>query len=318
MNPKYLSIVLGLMLILMGSVSAINTTPIESKSRGNTLYVGGSGIGNYTRIQDAIDDSKNGDTIYVFDDRAPYYENIIIDKSINLIGEDKETTIIDGGGSGTVVHISSDWVNISGFSTINGEFGMSTSFNNTVNGNIISNNDIGIYIGRISHNNITGNHIISNNKDGIYLHYSSNNTISGNNITSNDYHGVYFHNCSYTMMPGNEVNLNNEGGIYLDSSNYNNITNNNIQDNYKFGLFLSSANYNTIESNNIIGNKRQATFRISWGNTWDENYWNNWIGLKINFSLFQRFPKVIVGSTIPWLNVDWHPAQEPYEIGGIV
>lgn len=62
---------------------------------GSTLYVGGSGEGNYTRIQDAINNASDGDTVSVYDDSSPYYENVIVDKSINLIGEDKNTTFVN-------------------------------------------------------------------------------------------------------------------------------------------------------------------------------------------------------------------------------
>ena len=61
---------------------------------GKTLYVGGDGPGNYTRIQDAIDDASDGDTVFVFN--STYYENIEINMSIRLIGENKNTTIIYG------------------------------------------------------------------------------------------------------------------------------------------------------------------------------------------------------------------------------
>ena len=66
-------------------------------SGGNTLYVGGSGPNNYTKIQDAVDNASDGDTVYVFN--GTYYENVFIGRSINLIGENKDTTIIDGGGN---------------------------------------------------------------------------------------------------------------------------------------------------------------------------------------------------------------------------
>ena len=85
--------------------------------RGNWLYVGGSGPGNYTKIQDAIDNASDGDTVFVYDDSSPYYENnIIIDKRITLVGENRETTIIDGKRAGwCIIWIKSDFVNISGF-----------------------------------------------------------------------------------------------------------------------------------------------------------------------------------------------------------
>ena len=69
-------------------------------NHSTTLYVGGSGPNNYTKIQDAINDASDGDTVFVYNDSIPYYEHIIINKSINLIGEDKDTTIIAAKSKG--------------------------------------------------------------------------------------------------------------------------------------------------------------------------------------------------------------------------
>ncbi len=73
-----------------------------TSSNGKTLYVGGSGPNNYTKIQDAINDSSDGDTVFVYDDSSPYYENLVIEKSIHLIGEAKETTVIDANDNSTI------------------------------------------------------------------------------------------------------------------------------------------------------------------------------------------------------------------------
>lgn len=73
---------------------------------GNILYVGGSGPGNYTKIQDAINNSSNGDTVFVYDESSPYYENIVINKSMKLEGENKETTVIDGKYIDNVIRIT--------------------------------------------------------------------------------------------------------------------------------------------------------------------------------------------------------------------
>jgi pectin methylesterase-like acyl-CoA thioesterase len=55
----------------------------------------------YFSIQEAINHSKSGDTIFV--KSGIYFENLVIDKNgLRLVGEDKDTTIIDGCGTGIV------------------------------------------------------------------------------------------------------------------------------------------------------------------------------------------------------------------------
>jgi pectin methylesterase-like acyl-CoA thioesterase len=81
---------------LFVSISVLYPGVRSEETIGNTLYVGGSGFGNYTKIQDAIDNASEGDTIFVHN--GIYNENITIIKTINLIGEDKNTTIINGSG----------------------------------------------------------------------------------------------------------------------------------------------------------------------------------------------------------------------------
>jgi len=96
---KTLLIGIILLLIFMSITPSYAVDNVKKSSTlvssGNILYVGGMGPDNYTRIQDAIDDASSGDTVFVYDDSSPYYENIFIDKSISLIGEDRETTIIN-------------------------------------------------------------------------------------------------------------------------------------------------------------------------------------------------------------------------------
>ncbi len=85
----------------------------------DTFTVGSSGC-DYTKIQDAVDDVDEGDTIFVYN--GSYTENVWINnKDLTIEGEDREATIIDGGGSGDCIRVDSADVIISGFTIQNAE-----------------------------------------------------------------------------------------------------------------------------------------------------------------------------------------------------
>ncbi len=295
---KKKTVCISICILLIIAVLPTSGTIVEKSSilsfGGNTLYVGGNGPGNYSKIQDAIDDASDGDTVFVYDDSSPYYENVeIMHKSINLIGEDKNTTVIDGNKSGYVVLTwDADWVNISGFTIQNSKIdyrhaGIHIGSNyNTITGNIISNNDNGINLwyssdyntisGNIisnnwngielyescNHNIITGNNISNDNARGIMLYGCSRNIITGNNITNNDGSGIVLGYSSLNTITGNYINSSsNDGeGISLYNSSSNNITGNIISNNL-FGMYLwDSSDYNTITDNTISNNQYEGIF----------------------------------------------------------
>ena len=212
----------------------------SNNSEGDTLYVGCGGFECYSDIQSAINDAKSGDTVFVYDDSSPYYENLIIDKSITLIGENRETTIIDGSRYGNVVSVSADGVNISQFTIQNGGKGCS-----------------GLTLTDYSdHNIISNNTITLNSWDGVSLFYSSYNTIRDNIISSNS-DGIYI--CRYC--------------------NNNNILANTILENNYYGIFIQSSNNDNIfHSNNLIKNSQNADDGGNniWDNEWNGNYWDDY------------------------------------------
>ena len=174
--------------------------------RGHTLYVGGSGPDNYTKIQVAINNASDGDTIFVFN--GTYYENIVVNKTLNLTGENKNITIIDGNTTRNVVNISANKVSISGFtiqhSGIESEIyaGISiNSSNNTIYNNVIKNNNMGMFLWHFSHDNVISNNFVTNDLK----------VISSNNIT-------FFRN-----------NFQNSSCIWIEGSLHTTICNNTFE-----------------------------------------------------------------------------------------
>jgi parallel beta-helix repeat protein len=273
---KWLVVGVILLFVTTGFIPAIAQdieTPFPA-SKSNWLYVGGSGPENYTTIQDAVDNATNGDTIFVFDNSSPYYEHVIIDKSIKLFGENKETTKIDGNGNGTTVHLTFGPVTISGFTIQNGEVGIRIwSDYNIIVSNIIKNNSNGIVLDynmwnhtECDNNNISFN-TITNNGDAIYLYCSYRNKFVENYISDNEC-GIILLGPSYdlikekTLLPDEEYQNNiykntitnsTYGGIVIANYDDVNIFQNNITNNL-FGVYFGIGYYASCINNNIYQN----------------------------------------------------------------
>jgi parallel beta-helix repeat protein len=124
---------------------------------------------DYFTIQEAIDapETQNGHTIKV--EPGIYYENIVLYKSISLIGENMSNTTIDGNRTGTVVYVTASNVIIEEFTIRNsGVYGPYS----------------GIRLRYVQNCRITNNTVIDN-WAGIWLEYSSNNLIYHNNFINN-------------------------------------------------------------------------------------------------------------------------------------
>ncbi|MFH1100991.1 MAG: S8 family serine peptidase [Methanobacteriota archaeon] len=188
----------------------------------------------YKSIQDALDKATiPRDTVFVYN--GTYYEHIIIDESIDIIGQNKETTIIDGQNEqDNAVKITADWVNISGFTIQNTTYdsGFPSIYYagikidnveyNIIEGNIIKNNDYGITIRCSSNNIVTKNIIKFNNMCGVYFDtFISNPPIIENYI----YHNNFYNNTQHINYAANNFYDNNypSGGNYWDD--YNGIDN---------------------------------------------------------------------------------------------
>jgi len=256
-----------LILLLISTLTlAFHIQPV--KAEPTTIVV----PDDYPTIQEAINAATPGDTIFV---RAgTYYENVVVNKTVSLIGEDKTTTIIDGNAMESVFTVTQDHVNITGF-TVRNSGGEEPLF-------------AGIQLYTASYCNISGNEI-TNNYYGIDLiFYSNYNIVSRNNITANNKAGIMFGvQSSNNAVVKNNIMTNNEEGILIcGSSNYNIISGNNITANKMIGVgVVTDSSHNVIYHNNIIKNIYKQAAIESGNNLWDDgypsggNYWSDYTGV---------------------------------------
>jgi parallel beta-helix repeat protein len=226
-------LVSGIMLTLLLTsmlTLAFNIQPV--KAEPTTIMV----PDDYPTIQGAINAASNGDTIFVRS--GTYFENVVVDKTISLIGENNSVVEISSDHTAIALNITANNVNVSGFTIVNG-----------LNAAI----ELWYVQGcRIEDNILTGN------GNGICSYCSSNNILSNNTASDNEHYGIVLQNdWSETLV--NNTCLNNFYGIQLLGSSHNYLRHNIMQNNrYNFGAdgyTQSSQTLNDIDTSNTVNGK---------------------------------------------------------------
>jgi parallel beta-helix repeat protein len=288
MKPNtMLNMTISVLLVwMMFSALLVGLIQFTDEVQGATIIV----PVDYSTIQEAIDAAFPLDTIEVWD--GVYVENLNVNKTVTLIGNSSATTIINGNMAGDVVRITSDWVNITGFSMINGSSNGinadSSSYTKIEDCNITSNNGAGVYFYSSDKGTIRNSDISFNNGGGIYLQDWStrDNSIENCNLYNNSWVGIYMtmgasntqiigtnisgHVGGYGIFSDNTNNLlindtkiwQNDIGIYLDISNYVTVDGSDIYSNFQYGIYMWGNN-NIIKNCNIMSNVFEG-IRLFW------------------------------------------------------
>jgi len=162
----------GVIILIIGLL--IGTSILPSVTGNNICLVNTIIVpDDYPTIQEAIDAAHIDDMIYVRN--GIYYENIVIDQPVSIIGENKENTIIDGSKMGSVVVIDSINITITGFSIQNSgeeysdcgikeiqQYPQETN-NINITGNIIIKNGYGVHFNGDGINNVIMDNIFYEN-----------------------------------------------------------------------------------------------------------------------------------------------------------
>lgn len=293
-----------------------------AKSEPRTIIV----PDGYPTIQEGINAANSTDTIFVRS--GTYYEHLVINKTVSLIGENRDTTIIDGGGNtaynpyeyGDVVQVVADRVNIAEFTIRNSKqngIHLIHANNSNVSFNNLVNNFVGIQLDYSSHNVILSNNASLNNNHGIELFESSDNNIIAENDISSNLDGIEILHSSNNIISQNRFFSNRGDGILLYASG--GVTRNNTINNNDFSynahgvaLYYSGASNNRIFHNNFINNIAQA-FSSEATNIWDidypygGNHWSDYIGGDSDGDGIGDTPYIIDAN-----NLDHYPLMNPY------
>jgi parallel beta-helix repeat protein len=298
------------------------------------------GPAHYRKIQEAINAANLGDTIYV--KAGTYYEQVVIDKALSLVGDGTDVTIIDANGLGTVITVMANNIIIEGFTIRNGDdngiyisgYNHSIIRNNSITNNMWAgivvrgdNNTISennLTTNRLSGINLTGSHNriirnrITNSPYGIFLQYSFDNMISENNLTNNA-KGIGLFHSSNNMISENSIENNSDDGIRLYFASNNTIFANNVAEN-RNGIILESSPNNKIFHNNFDNNRQVLSLDST--NDWDDgypsggNYWSDYTGVDEKSGPNQDQPGSDGIGDTPYIidenNQDRYPLMKPW------
>jgi len=237
---------LGILVIIVGVMMVTSEEVV-----GKTFTVDDNGNGDYGNIQDAINSSEDGDTILVWE--GIYYENVVVNKTVSLLGIGSEETIIDGRGEGDVVTITSDWINMSNFRIIGSgkwESGIKVQGDHCiVSQNTCNANSIGIYI-EDSNNSVVSENDCTASITGIKLESSDNAIITGNTCSYNE-RGIMVHRSNQTVISDNYFSA--IGPLYAIHVwvSHDCIVSNNDCYNSTTGLYVQASNRIWVHNNTI-------------------------------------------------------------------
>jgi parallel beta-helix repeat protein len=301
----------GILLFLLlssTSIVAFSIQPAEAK----TIVV----PYDYPTIQAAINSASSGDTIFVM--AGTYYERLVVNKSVSLMGEDFQKVHVVWDGMDHVIKVTAKNVNITGFTIRHKTYlivpgasaGIVLSYPARyckIFRNIITGNNYGILASDSEGNEIFEN-IIINNEDGIvlgdhfrfsriYRNLIANNERQGIVLFGDDWRGPYSN-----VFFENRIERNAWIGIYVDESNI-------------------GRGENKFFHNDIIDNKRQALVRGERKATWDNgypsggNYWSDYAGVDEMSGPNQDKPGSDGIGDTPYVidreNVDRYPLMRP-------
>jgi parallel beta-helix repeat protein len=249
-------------------------------------------------IAGATDQDSDG-VIEIAVAAGTYNENLFISRSsIHLVGDDRETTILQGNGIAPtiLVHQAADF-GLTGF-TVRGsataravyiERGsacaiasnifegsrkglvLNRTTTSRVEDNIARNNfGTGIRLDRSDNNDVLGNTCTGNLSQGIDVRGGTGNLLDGNTCNSNNDSGLRVRGATATTVQGNTANGNRDNGLRMRQVLGCSFVSNVCSNNGDSGLRMRETSGNSFFGNTLTGNNEYGVRRRDWsGDDWD-------------------------------------------------
>jgi len=219
---------------------------------GSSLSAKTHSVRSGESIQSAINSAQKLDTIIIVE-AGTYQENLLLTKSITLIGSNN--AVIRGNGAGSIITILADSCVVKGFTIEHC-------------GKMLVNEDAGILV-KSNYNIIEQNHL----RDilfGIYLLQSNSNVVANNTIEGRKEieqgergSGIHLWNSHHNVLSGNVISWTRDG-FYIQNANHTLIKENDVHS-LRYGLHYMYADSNIFLRNNFHDNVAGAAIMYSRG-----------------------------------------------------
>ncbi|MGB9940679.1 right-handed parallel beta-helix repeat-containing protein [Methanosarcina sp.] len=339
MKGKSIQSICMVLLLVLGATA--------TQAGAAVFTVGGNGEGNYTSIQEAVNNAQNGDTILV--SPGVYRENVNVNKELSIISSTdlsgdtlNRTYVIGAIPANDVFSIRSNNVRISGFHIVGGPSGMDTyqeaglylegvqncslsnntlvlndvgiglnnSQRNIFDSNVIGLGTSGIFLSRSNENLLSNNFVVTNSK-GIWMDNSTNNTLMNNTVDSNEI-GLFLGTSRMNMLEYNFISRNSNGVILANMAESNVLANNSLYMN-GLGMYLNGSSGNTIYLNSFFNflNAEDEGTNI-WNSSSAGNTWSDYNGTDTDGNGIGDTPYVVNQTTG---SIDYMPLVENVSTG---
>jgi len=289
---KTVSAIMLSLLVISTLTLAFSVQPVKAEPR--TWIVDDDGPADFHTIQEAINAGGDGDTVFVRD--GTYYEHIVVNKTLTLIGEDRNSTIVDGTSNGEIMYVWADNVTISNFTLQNAGFGTygavavrSLFANAQICNNTLIDNRHGVAVESGAINVTVSGNLIYNKQpsyaDGVRL-FSSETTVADNMVV-NESTGIGL-DWAYDNVISNNTVVNSYIGIGAGNPSYNNTFSENTVLGNIYGFLIAIYNSKFFHNNIVNNNVQVAFYDSSYANIWDNgfpsggNYWSDYNGVDAN------------------------------------